>query len=238
MHASCTTETPTAIISFSSLMSPFPIGTFIAVGVGAGVFLLFVILIMVVIILVAVFVKRKAVYKQKRDATMGDNLHCTNTAVAEQEMELKEKGVGADYEYTNGYKNADGYKDVDNDRSEDEGPLTVGFDPNEVVDRKVHIKNVKRSGPKESFPPASATSVPDVLQLVRAKRVQHHSSQPPPPGTDHYEMVDEGEKSAPPGPVVYNKVDKQDTQTDGHTKHYQELDLTKMERREYTSIKV
>ena len=83
-----------------------------------------------------------------------------------------------------------------------------------------------------------ATITAGVVMLVRAKRVLHHSSQPPPPGTDHYEMVDEGEKSAPPGPVVYNKVDKQDTQTDGHTKHYQELDLAKMERREYATIKV
>ena len=232
MHASCTTETPTAIISLSSLMSLFPIGTFIAVGVGVGVFLLFVMLIMVAIILVAVFMKGKAAYKQKRDATMGDNLYYNNTVVAEQEMKQKEKGVGAHYE------DADGYEEVDNDRSEDEGPITVGFDRNQVVDRKVHIKNVKRSGPKESFHPASATSVPDVLQLVRAKRVLHHSSQPPTPGTDHYEIVDEGEKRAPPGPVVYKEIDKQDTQTDGHTKHYQELDLAKMERREYASIKV
>ena len=51
-------------------------------------------------------------------------------------------------------------------------------------------------------------------------------------------MVDEEEKSAPPDPVVYEEVDKQDTQTDGHTKHYQELDQAKMERREDTSIKV
>ena len=238
MHASCTTETPAAIISLSSLLPPFAIGTFIAVGVGVGVFLLFVMVIMVVIILVAVFVKRKAVYKQKRDTTMRDNPHCSNTVVAEQEIELKEKGGGADYEDADGYENADGYEDIDNDRSEDEGPLTVGFDPNEVVDKKVHIKNVKRSGPKESFPPASATSVPDVLQLVRAKRVLHHSSQPPSPGNDQYEMVDEAEKRAPPGAVVYEEVDKQDTQTDGHTKHYQELDLAKMERREYASIKV
>ena len=89
MHASCTTETPAAIISLSSLIPPFPIGKSIAVGVGVGVFLLFVMVIMVVIILVAVFVKRKAVYKQKRDTTTRDNLHCTNTVVAEQEMELK-----------------------------------------------------------------------------------------------------------------------------------------------------
>ena len=77
-----------------------------------------------------------------------------------------------------------------------------------------------------------------MVMLVRAKRVLHHSSQPPPPGTDHYEMVDEGVKRASPGAVVHKEVDKQDTQTDGHTKHYQELDLTKMERREYATIKV
>ena len=77
-----------------------------------------------------------------------------------------------------------------------------------------------------------------VVMLVRAKRVLHHSSQPPPPETDHYEMVDEGGKRAPLGAGVYEEVDKQDTQTDGHTKHYQELDLAKMERREYASMKV
>ena len=64
----------------------------------------------------------------------------------------------------------------------------------------------------------------------------HHSSQPPPPGTDHYEMVDEGENREPLGAGVYEKESKQHTQTDGHTKHYQELDLANMERREYASI--
>ena len=83
-----------------------------------------------------------------------------------------------------------------------------------------------------------ATFIAGVVMLVRAKRVLHHSSQPPSPGTDHYEMVDEGEKSAPLGAGVYEEVDKQDTQTDGHTKHYQELDLAKMEGREYAFIKV
>ena len=83
-----------------------------------------------------------------------------------------------------------------------------------------------------------ATFIAGVVMLVKAKRALHHSSQTPPPGTDHYEMMDEGVKSAPLGPVVYEEVDKQDTQTDGHTKHYQELDLAKMERREYDSIKV
>ena len=83
----------------------------------------------------------------------------------------------------------------------------------------------------------TATFIAGVVMLVRAKRVLHHSSQPPPPGTDHYEMVDDGVNRASLGAGVYEEVDKQETQTDGHTKHYQELDLAKMERSEYTSIK-
>ena len=82
-----------------------------------------------------------------------------------------------------------------------------------------------------------ATFIASVVMLVRAKRVLHHSSLTTPPGTDHYEMVDEGEKRAPLSAGVYEEVDKQDTQTDGHAKHYQELDLAKMERGEYVSIK-
>ena len=81
-----------------------------------------------------------------------------------------------------------------------------------------------------------ATFIAGVVMLVRAKRVLHHSSQPPPPGTDHYEMVDEAGKRAPLGAGVYEEVDKQDTQTDGHTKHYQELDLAKMEECKYATI--
>ena len=76
-----------------------------------------------------------------------------------------------------------------------------------------------------------------MLARVKCRSMLNHSPNKPPPGTDHYEVVDR-EKRAPPGPVVYEEVDKQDTQTDGHTKHYQELDLTKMERREYATIKV
>ena len=82
-----------------------------------------------------------------------------------------------------------------------------------------------------------ATFIAGVVMLVRAKRVLHHSSQPPPPGTDHYEMVDEVEKRAPLGAGVYEELDEQDTQTDGRPKHYQELDLAKMEKGEYASIK-
>ena len=82
-----------------------------------------------------------------------------------------------------------------------------------------------------------ATFIAGVVMLVRTKRVLHHSSQPPPPEIDHYEMVDEEVKRARHGAGVYEEVDKQDTQTDGHTKHYQELDMEKMEKREYASIK-
>ena len=70
-----------------------------------------------------------------------------------------------------------------------------------------------------------ATFIAGVVMLVRAKRILHHSSQPPPPGTDHYEMVDEGGKRG------------KYTQTDGHTKHYQELDTAKMEECKYATIK-
>ncbi len=83
-----------------------------------------------------------------------------------------------------------------------------------------------------------ATFIAGVVMLVRAKRVLHHSSQPPPPGTDHYEMVDERRKRSTLGAGVYEEVDKEATQTDGHSRHYQELDLAKMERSEYDSIKV
>ena len=83
-----------------------------------------------------------------------------------------------------------------------------------------------------------AAFIAGVVMLVRAKRVLHHTSQPPPPGTELYDMVGKGEKRATLGAGDYWEIDKQDTQTDGHSKHYQELDLAKMERREYASIKV
>ena len=62
--------------------------------------------------------------------------------------------------------------------------------------------------------------------------------QPPPPGTDYYEMVDGRRKRSTAGVGVYEEVDNEATQTDRHSRHYQELDLTKMERSEYDSLKV
>ena len=82
-----------------------------------------------------------------------------------------------------------------------------------------------------------ATLIVGVVMVVRAKRVLDYSSQPPPPGTDPYGTVDEGGKRASLGEGVYKVVDKPDTQTDKYTKHYQELDLTKIEVSEYATIK-
>ena len=82
-----------------------------------------------------------------------------------------------------------------------------------------------------------ATFIASLVMLVRAKRILHHSSQPSLPGTDHYEMVDEKGKTGTLGAGVYEEVDKQDTQTDRHSKQYQELDLAKMEGCEYATIK-
>ena len=82
-----------------------------------------------------------------------------------------------------------------------------------------------------------ATFIAGVVMLVKAKRVLHHSSHPTLPGTNHYDMVNEGQKNTPLGAGVYEEVDKQDTQTDGHTKHYKELDMAKIEGSEYATIK-
>ena len=82
-----------------------------------------------------------------------------------------------------------------------------------------------------------ATFTAGVVMLVRAKckRTLNHSLNIPPPGADHYEVVD-GEKSAPKplGTGGYEKVNKQ---TEGSNEHYQELDMAKMEECKYEAIK-
>ena len=82
------------------------------------------------------------------------------------------------------------------------------------------------------------TFVAGLVMLVRAKRVTHHSSQPPPSATNPYVTVDDRVKRARFAAGLYDMAYKQDTQTDGHTKHYQELDQAKMESKEYASIKI
>ena len=103
-------------------------------------------------------VMRKAACKQKRDTTMGDNLHYNNTVVVNQEMELKDEGVNADY------KDEKCLEDVDEDKGEEEGTFDDGFDPYEVVDRKVHTKNAKKPPPKESV--STANIAPAVYAIV------------------------------------------------------------------------
>ena len=68
------------------------------------------------------------------------------------------------------------------------------------------------------------TFIACVVSLVRAQRGTAPLLPVPPPGNNHYEMVDEGEKRTPLGGGVYEEVEKQETQTDRHTKYYQELD--------------
>ena len=130
-------------------MHPVPIvgGTFIGAGVGVGVLLL-VLLSMAVLIIVVVVVRRKTACKQKRDGKMGDNLHYKNTVVDKQGTEMREKGLGAHYQ------------NIDSDKGEDKGSLVDGFNLTyENADGQAQLK-------KESAPPPSTTSIPDVYGVV------------------------------------------------------------------------
>ena len=129
-------------------------------GVGISMFFLLVLSISVVIILVVAVMRIKTAYKQKRDATMEDNLHCSNTVVVNQEMEMKEKDMGADN------KDVNGYEDVDEDSGKEGGLFDDGFDPYEVVDKKVHTKSANKPASKESAAAASTTYAPAVYATV------------------------------------------------------------------------
>ena len=140
------------VISFSSFMPPFLIGTFIGVGVGIGISLLLVLLIVVVLIVVVVAVKRKPAAKQTSNTTMErSNPWFNNGVVVKQEVEIKQQGVSADYEH------ADVYQNVDNDKSEEEDDDT---------------KNTLTPGVKESSTPTSATNVPVVYDAVDKSKKQ------------------------------------------------------------------
>ena len=114
---------------------------------------------------------------------------------------------------------------------------TISFFPSSSVGSATSIIVAPLSVSALMFLVGIATFIVGVVMLVRAKRVLHHSSQLSPPGTDHYDIVDEGGKRATLSAGVYEEVEKQGTQTDRHTRHYQELDLAKMEKREYATIK-
>ena len=128
---------------------------------GVGIFLLLVLSIVVVLIVVVVAVNRKAACKQKKDVIVNDNPYYNHTVVMLQEREMQ--GVGADY------NNAHRCQDVDNNQQGNDKDLLnfdVGYNPYEVVDRKVHSKNTMTPTPNVSSTPASATMVDAMYAVV------------------------------------------------------------------------
>ena len=164
-------------------MSPFLIGTSIGVGVGIGMFLLLVFVMSVVLILAGVVGKRKAGHK-KRKTQVEESAYYSHTVVVEQEREIQEKGASTDYKDIHVYDDADEYEEVDTDTSEEDGKITDGFNPYEVVDgkiadgfglyevvdRKEDIKNTKMPAPNDFPTPASVTKVPAAHAVVNKSK--------------------------------------------------------------------
>ena len=67
---------------------------------------------------------------------------------------MTEQSAGNDYQYAS------------NHTGEEENSFNDGFNPYEVVDRKVHSKNTPTPAPEESSTPASATNGPAVYATV------------------------------------------------------------------------
>ena len=124
---------------------------------GVGIFLLLVLSVVVVVIMVVVVVKRKAAYKQKRNVVVNDNPHYNNTVAVLQEQEMVEQGVGADYNDAHS---------INQGEDEDLLNFDAGYNPYEVVDRKVLGKNTMTPTPKVSSTPASATMVDPEYAVV------------------------------------------------------------------------
>ncbi len=112
--------------------------------------------------MVVVVVNRKAACKQKRDVIVNDNPYYNNTVVVLQELEVVEKGVGADN------NDAHSCQGVGNNQGEGEDLLNfdVDYNPYEVVDREVLGKNTMTPTPKVSSTAASATKVDAVYAVV------------------------------------------------------------------------
>ena len=103
-------------------------------------------------------VKRKAACKQKRDVIVNGNPYYDNNAVVLQEQEMQ--AVGADYNDAHSINQGEG-----EDEDEDEY-FDVGYNPYEVVNRKVHSKNTMTPTPNVLSTPASATKVDAVHAVV------------------------------------------------------------------------
>ena len=102
-------------------------------------------------------VKRRAACKQKRDTIVNCKPYYNNSVVALKELEMLEQGVGADYNDAHSI-NRGGDEDLLN--------FDVGYNPCEVVDRKVHNENTMKPTPNDSSSPASATVVDAVYAVV------------------------------------------------------------------------
>ena len=124
-------------------------------GIGVGIFLLLLLSTVVILIVVVVVVKTKSVCKQKRDLIVNGNPYYNNTVVVLQEQEMLEQGVGADYNDEH----------IIN-QGEDKLTFDVGYNPYEIVDRKVLGKNTMTPTPNVSSKPASATLIDDVYAVV------------------------------------------------------------------------
>ena len=167
----------------STFMSPFLIGTSIGVGVGIGMLLLLVFVMSVVLILAGVVGKRKAGHKKKK-TQVEESAYYNHTVMVEQEREIQEKGVSNDYTDVHVYDDADEHEEVDTDTSEEDGKITDGFNPYEVVDakiadgfgpyevadRKEDIKNTKMPAPNDFPTPASVTKVPAAHAVVNKSK--------------------------------------------------------------------
>ena len=101
--------------------------------------------------MVVVVVNRKAACKQKRDVIANGNPYCNNTVVVLQEQEMQ--SVSADYNDAQSINQGE-----DEDEDEDEY-FDFGYNPYEVVNRKVHSENTMTSTPNVFSTPASATKV-------------------------------------------------------------------------------
>ena len=151
------------INSIFSLVSSFPIGTFVEVGVGVAIFLFLVFLTsVVVLILVVVMVmrRRKGAHKQNSVAAMGNSLCYNNSVLVEPEPEMKENSVVIHC------KDADGYQDVDIAKGGEENPFHDDSTPYKALDKKVHVRDIMTHIMKETSTPASATRVSVVYATV------------------------------------------------------------------------
>ena len=98
---------------------------------------------------------------------MNGNPYYNNTVVVLQEQEMIEQGVGADYNDTHSCQGVgNNQQGINQGKDKDLSNFDVGYNPYEVVDRKVLSKNTMTSTRKVSFTPASATMVVAVYAVV------------------------------------------------------------------------